>query len=85
MFLHLGGDMIVRLSDVVAILDYRVARAAASKEYLQLARSEGRLYDVAEGEAKSFVVAKDAIYLSPISSTTLKKRALFMAHLETVQ
>lgn len=85
MFLHLGGDMIVRLTEVVAILDYRVARAAASKEYLQLARSEGRLYDVSDGEAKSFVIAKDAVYLSPISSTTLKKRALFMNHLEAAQ
>lgn len=82
MFLHLGGDQIVRLSDVVAILDYKVARAASSKEYMQLARSEGRLHDIGDGETKSFVISRDAVYLSPISSTTLKKRALFLNHLE---
>jgi len=81
MFLHLGADEIVRLSDVVAILDYKVARAAATKEYLQLTRGQSRLHDVSQGEAKSFVITLDGVFLSPISSTTLKKRATFVRDL----
>ncbi|MGE5590284.1 MAG: extracellular matrix regulator RemB [Bacillota bacterium] len=78
MFLHLGADEIVRLSGVVAILDIKVARAAATKEYLQLTRSENRLHDVSDGDAKSFVITLDGVFLSPISSVTLKKRAAFV-------
>ena len=81
MFLHLGGDAIVRQSDVIAILDYRATRSAASKEYLQLARSENRLHDISEGEPKAFVITRSAVYLSPISSVTLKKRATFLKDL----
>lgn len=81
MFLHLGGDATARLSDIVAILDYRAARSAASKEYLQLARSENRLQDISEGDPKAFVITRNTVFLSPISSLTLKKRATFLKDL----
>ena len=78
MFLHLGGDVIVRVKDVVAIIDLETADAPASKEYLQIAKDEGFLVDVSEGSPKSFVTTDQKVYLSPISSVTLKKRTAFV-------
>ncbi|MCL5045794.1 MAG: DUF370 domain-containing protein [Actinobacteria bacterium] len=78
MFLHLGGDVIIRLKDVIAILDLEVAGAPASKEYLQIAKDEGFLVDISEGSPKSFVTTDRKVYLSPISSVTLKKRTAFI-------
>lgn len=78
MFLHLGGDVIVRLKNVIAIFDLEVAGAPASKEYLQIAKDEGFLVDVSEGTPKSFVTTDRKVYLSPISSVTLKKRTAFI-------
>lgn len=78
MFLHLGGDVIVRLKNVIAIFDLEVAGAPASKEYLQIAKDEGFLVDISEGSPKSFVTTDRKVYLSPISSVTLKKRTAFI-------
>jgi len=76
--LHLGGDVIVRLKDVIAIIDLEVTNSPASKEYLQIAKDEGFLVDVSEGVPKSFVTTDKKVYLSPISSVTLKKRTAFV-------
>lgn len=75
MFLHLGADVVVSLKKVVAILDLRTAGTAEStREFLQLSRSEHRTYDISQGDPKSLVLTDQEIYLSPISSLTLKKR-----------
>ncbi len=76
MFLHLGGDVVVPLRDVVAIFDQELAaQSPAADEFLQTAKDEGLLVDVSAGHPKSFVLAADRVYLSQISSLTLKKRA----------
>lgn len=76
MFLHLGGEAVVPLCDVVAICDHELpAQARASDEFLKTARDRGQLLDVSGGQPKSFVITKDRVYLSQISSLTLKKRA----------
>jgi len=78
-FLHVGSETVVRLADIVAILDAGTRDASvATKELIQLAEAEGRLVDVARGQCKSFVVTEDAVYLCPISSTTLKRRGALL-------
>lgn len=78
MFLHLGSDTVVRIRDLVGIFDYSPAELAGpTKEFLQLARGEGKVIDISEGQPKSFVILSDRIVFSPISSLTLKKRASF--------
>ncbi len=67
--------MTVRLSEVIAILDLkRIAHAPASREYLEVARSERRL-EAIPSDAKSLVVTRKTIFPSPISSITLARRA----------
>lgn len=76
MFLHLGGDVVVPLSEVVAIFESDVATASrAADEFLKTTKDEGLLVDVSGGKPKAFVVTSDRVYLSQISSLTLKKRA----------
>ena len=66
MFLHLGSDVSVALKDVIAINDY---------SYLKTIRSKKFIIDISENDPKSFVITDKKIYLSAISSVTLKKRA----------
>lgn len=76
MFIHLGGDVIIPKKEIVAIINVNTRRSAATAEFLGLARSEKKLELIAEkGKEKSFVLTRERIFLSPISSATLKKRA----------
>ena len=83
MFIHLGGDVIVAKSDVIAIIDIKNAEEAdATKEFLQVADDEGFIRSISEkGKEKSFVITSKHVYISPISSMTLFKRA---EHIKTM-
>lgn len=75
MFLHVGADVVVSLPKVVAILDVRSSREGeATRQFLSLRQSRRHVFDISGGDPKSIVVTQDEVYLSPISSTTLKKR-----------
>lgn len=77
MFLHVGADVSVRARDIVAILDLRTARPSlATREFLEVMKDEGTLVDISSGDAKSFVITIDCVFLSPISASTLSKRTI---------
>lgn len=79
MFLHVGADVVVSLKRVIAILDLRSSlNAESTREFLKLVQSKRRVTDIANGDAKSMVLTDADIYLSPISSLTLMKRANFL-------
>ena len=74
MFLHSGSDVSVALKDVIAINDYSYLKTI-NKEFLKNMRSKKFIIDISENDPKSFVITDKKIYLSAISSVTLKKRA----------
>jgi regulator of extracellular matrix RemA (YlzA/DUF370 family) len=77
LFLHLGGDVIVPKKDIVAILDIRSQSSPVTREFLDTAGDEGFIVNISDtGKEKTYVITSSEIYLSPISCTTLKKRAL---------
>jgi hypothetical protein len=78
MFLHVGADVVVSLKQVVGIFDLRSAKGAATREFMKMMHHNRQVTDIAGKDAKSLVVTDTAIYLSPISSLTLKKRADFL-------
>ena len=84
MYLHLGQDTVVKLSEVVAIFDLENASIAkATKRYLALAQKQGLVVNVSTELPKSFVVCVDekgrtTVYISQISSASLKKRTNFV-------
>lgn len=77
MYLHIGGDVLIRKKDIIAIIDYEnVDRSQITEEFLELAELEGLLEKIDnDSQPKSFIVTDSKVYLSSISSTTLYKRS----------
>lgn len=75
MFLHLGADTVVALDDVISINDYRGVRSAANRDFIKRMREAEDVVDISGNTPKSFVVTKSKVYLSAISSLTLRKRS----------
>lgn len=83
MFIHLGGDIVISLKDVISIMDVESSNLSnTTKEFLSIADDEGFIKKISEDDPKSFILTeknnKTIIYLSPISSVTLFKRAGFI-------
>ncbi len=93
MFLHLGKDIVIPISDIVSIVDIAtVTKSKDNKEFFKIAEEEGFVYRISGEAPKSYVITerveagkkgskntvKSVIYYSPISSTTLQKRAGFI-------
>ncbi len=76
MFLHLGGDMVVAVADVVAIVDRRLLEhAEVNREFLDRALAADRIRG--EGltpDCKALVITPKAVYTSGISAPTLARR-----------
>lgn len=76
MFIHLGGEKIIRTAELIAIFDLSIEKnSKISKQFVTEASKNKKVEIIGEEESKSLVVTVDRVYYSPISSTTLKKRA----------
>ncbi len=81
MFLHLGADVVINKKYIVAIMDLETTSVSKiTKEYLKKATKENRVINISsEDLPKSYVITKEKedikVYVSPISSQTLNKRA----------
>jgi len=84
-FVHIGGDVVVRTSEIICINDLETTSSAITKEFLDIAKEEGFIEDISSGDTKSFIIVnqdnQQKIYFSPISSLTIKKRANFLKNL----
>lgn len=79
MYLHLGGQTMVKQKEVVAILDLETTSVSKkTKEFLRISEKNGVLINISEDIPKSYVICsqkgKVVIYISQISSATLLKR-----------
>lgn len=79
MLLHLGGDKMVFLKDVIAIISLENKPISKyTQEFLNIAKEEGFIEKISEEDPKTFVVTEEnnrcVIYYSHISSHTLLKR-----------
>lgn len=76
MFIHLGGDMVLKAERIITIIDHQSKDASPENQsFLQENIDQKRTRAVTNDPPKSIVVTEDCIYLSPISSHTLKRRA----------
>jgi len=80
MILHIGGDIVIPMKDIIVIIDLEsTAMAKDTKAFLKIARQEGLIQKVSEDPPKSFILVKAhkkaIVYYSPISSVTLMKRS----------
>jgi len=79
-FLHIGGDIVIPVKNIIAIFDIETTTISkGTREFLRVAEEEGFIESVNQELPKSFIITewekKSKIYLSPISSVTLQKRA----------
>lgn len=75
MYIHLGGEKIIRASELVAIFDISIEQSSKlSKQFAAGAKKRKDVEMIGEEEPKSIVVTQNRVYYSPISSSTLKKR-----------
>ncbi|MEN6350257.1 MAG: extracellular matrix/biofilm biosynthesis regulator RemA family protein [Syntrophomonas sp.] len=76
MYVHLGNNFIISFKDIVAILNLEPPLSHDIKDIIEIARLDRKLVKISEnGKEKSLVVCDKKVYMSPISSTTLYKRA----------
>lgn len=76
MFLHLGGDVVTPKKDVIAILDVCCLFSPVTVEFVEITKEKKNIYIIAEkGKEKSYVITNRKVFVSPISCSTLKKRA----------
>ncbi len=90
MYLHLGQDTVVKISEVVGIFDLETSTVSKiTREYLAKAEKQGRVINVSMEMPKTFVLCKDSrkntvVYISQISSSTLLKRTRYMNDISNV-
>ena len=62
----------IRASKIIAILDKRLLQS--DWQQLLPPRMSSQVKNISKQDIKSIVITDDSIYLSPLASTTLKKR-----------
>lgn len=83
MYIHLGGEKVIRSSELVAIFDITIEKSSKlSKQFVAHSLKSKNIESIGEEEAKSIVVTTGKVYYSPISSTTLKKRSHHLPRLD---
>lgn len=81
MFLHLGGDTVVPLREVVGIFDMDFTTVGRStRGFLADAEKGGRVVNVTGDLPRSFVVCADGqgnetVYICQLAPATLRRRA----------
>lgn len=76
MFIHLGENTVITDEKIIGIFDMDTSTVnKATRDYLFAAEKEGRVEYVNFDLPKSFVVTDEKIFISPINTSTLYKRA----------
>lgn len=76
MYLHLGEDTVVKDKEIIGIFDIDTSTVnKATRDYLTKAEKEKRVIYVNYDLPKSFIVTDKKVFVSPINTSTLNKRA----------
>ena len=81
MYLHLGQSVVIPQREILAIFDLDNASwAYKTREFLERSEQEGRAVWLTDDLPRSFILAgrdkePPTVYISPLSSATLLKRA----------
>ncbi|MFA9458366.1 extracellular matrix regulator RemB [Halalkalibacter sp. AB-rgal2] len=80
MFIHLGGDIMVRSKEIIAILNHDAKEQAITADFLKREQKSKQTTIISSDYIKSIVLTNKEIYYSPVSSLTLNRRA--QGHME---
>ena len=76
MYLHIGEDTVIRDRYIIGIFDMDTSTVnKATRDYLKKAEQEKRVVYVNYDLPKCFVVTDKKVFISPINTSTLSKRA----------
>ncbi|NLJ40597.1 MAG: DUF370 domain-containing protein [Clostridiales bacterium] len=80
MTLHLGGNVVIPMKYIIAIIDLETSEISEiNKEFFEAAKEEATIKNISIDKPKSAILAKESrgttLFLSPISSATLFKRS----------
>lgn len=76
MYINIGEDFVLKTEYITGIFDMdKTTVNKATRDFLAKAQKENRVVLTSYDLPKSFIVAKDKIYISPLNTSTLLKRA----------
>ena len=80
MYIQIGGDISLLKKHIVAVFDMDNTTVSKwTRQFLQFGEEDGKVVNVGDELPRSFILADDGketkIYISPISSATILKRA----------
>lgn len=76
MYIHLGNNCIISSADIIAILNIEPPISKGILEIMEIAKTEKFLLNISEKDKeKALIICSDKVYVSPISSKTLLRRA----------
>ena len=81
MFIHLGENTVISDSEIIGIFDMDTSTVnKATRDYLSRAEKEKRVEYVNYELPKSFIVTDNKVYVSPVNTATLNKRAIKLSY-----
>lgn len=76
MLVHLGKDVAVPMESIIMILDSKISKFPALRDFLEIVKEEGFVHELAApGKERSYIISDRGFFISPVSSATLKKRS----------
>lgn len=76
MYINIGEDFVLKTEDITGIFDMdKTTVNKATRDFLAKAQNENRVILTSYDLPKSFIVSENKIYLSPLNTSTLLKRA----------
>lgn len=76
MFIHLGENTVISDSEIIGIFDMDTSTVnKATRDYLSRAEKEKRVIYVNYDLPKSFIITDSRVYVCPLNTATLNKRA----------
>jgi hypothetical protein len=76
LYIHLGGDVLIKKNKIVAIIDLETAaESKINQKFLNSIKNNKKIKYISEnGKEKTLIITVQKHYLSPISAITLFKR-----------
>lgn len=76
MYINIGEEYVLKEKDIIAIFDMDKATVGKiTRDYLNAAQKSGKIIYAGYDLPKSFIVTKDKVYISPLNTATVLKRA----------
>ncbi|MEW6725057.1 MAG: extracellular matrix regulator RemB [Bacillota bacterium] len=74
MYIHLGWDQLVKVNELVALVDIEEGLDQDNQQLVAAARARGAVTQVSALAPKTIVVTTKQLYLTPVSVRTIQKR-----------